>query len=115
MDKRPRSNFAEDADALAMRRAEPLRAEAVQTLSKSLLSRAAEHLIGRRVEKRDALDFVNGDDRVHRGGQNAGELDLAQSQRGGDLRLTLIIRDRRFVGFHNFPRSYHFQSVQTKT
>src|SRR5215510_1135623 len=93
-------SFAEDADVLAMRRAEALRDEAVQTLSQSLGGRAAEHLLGSRVEKHDALTLIDGDDRVHRRGQNAGELCLAQSQRGGDLRLMSIIHDRRFLVFH---------------
>src|SRR5215510_13414824 len=102
--------FAEDADVLAMRRAEPPRDKAVQALSQGLGRRAAEHLLSRRVEKHDALILIDGNDRVHRRGKNAGELGLAQSQRGGDLRLMLIICDRRFLGFHNSSRSYRVQS-----
>src|SRR5215475_11963265 len=89
--------FAEDADVLAMRRAEPLRDKAIQTLPQSLLSGAAEHLLGRRVEKYDPLVFVNGHDRVHRRSQNAGERGLAESQRRGDPRLMLIVCDRWFL------------------
>ena len=82
--------------------AEPPRNEAVRALSQGLGGRAAKHPFGRRIEERDALILIASDDGVHRRGQNAGELGLAQSERGGDLRLMSIIRDRRFLFFHIF-------------
>src|SRR5262249_1461619 len=93
---------------LAMRRAETLRDKAVQTFAQSLLRRAAEHLLSRRIEKHDALVLINSHDRVHRRSQNAGELGLAQSQRRGDPRLVLIICARRFLSLHNFSRNCPF-------
>src|SRR5262245_44219859 len=98
-----------------MRRAEALRDEAVQTLSQSLGGRAAEHPLGGRVEEHYALILIDGDDRVHRRGQDAGELGLAQSQRGGDLRLMLIVCDKRFLCFHNFSRGYRFSACSNKS
>src|SRR5262249_20245510 len=76
---RPASGFAESADVLGMRGTEALRDKSAELLPHSFGSRAAEHPLGRSVEKDDALIIVHGDDRVHRRRDNARKPLLAQA------------------------------------
>ena len=64
------AGFAEAEERVVMRDAEALRDEAVEPPPHGF-ARAAEHPLRRFVEKDDALIFINGDNRVHRRGDDA--------------------------------------------
>src|SRR5712692_2990597 len=57
---------AECLDVTVVRTAEACRYQAVERRAEHALARHAEELLGRSVEKHDALLFVHGDHRVHR-------------------------------------------------
>src|SRR5262245_11542341 len=83
------AGFAETADEFGVRAPKTFRDEAVERLPQSFRSRAAEHPLRRLVEKDDALFLINGDNRVHRRGDDAIQPLLAFEQR--PLGLLLII------------------------
>src|SRR5262245_31516613 len=86
------AGFAEAEERVVMRDAEALRDEAVERLSHGFGARAAEHPLRRFVEKDDTMFFINGDNRVHRRGDDAIQPLLAFERR--PLGLLLIINVR---------------------